>query len=324
MGDEFPVLGRGIAPGKVILFGEHSVVYGRPAIAAPVTRVWAEAIVTPGEPGVGITIHAPDLNRRFGLAQAPPDEPLAFVVRLTLEALDLSSPPDWTITIRSTIPIAAGMGSGTAVSAAMARAIAAAADRALPNPVLSDLVYQVERLHHGSPSGVDNTVVSYAAPVYFIRGQPPQLLRIARPFWLVIADTGVPSSTREAVMAVRRAWEADRVRFEALFDRIAAIVERARAAIEGGDVDALGPLMDENHALLREMGVSSPELERLVTAARAHGAAGAKLVGAGRGGNMIALVERERTNAVAEALRSAGATRCIITQVRQEAANAYE
>ncbi len=314
------ILGSGHAPGKVILFGEHAVVYGRPAIAVPVTRVRAEATVASGTPGAGLSIHAPDLGRTISLAAAPADEPLAAIVRVTLDALGVTPPPDWVVTVRSSIPIAAGMGSGTAVSAAIARALADAAGRDLALPVLSDLVYQIEGLHHGSPSGVDNTVVCYGRPVYFVRGQPPQLLRIAQSFWLVIGDTGVPSSTREAVARVRRAWEADRARLESLFDGVAALVERAREAIEAGRVEVLGTLMDENHALLCEMGVSSPELDRLVSAAREHGAAGAKLAGAGRGGNMIALVPPERARSVADALRAAGAVRTITTEVGSEAA----
>jgi mevalonate kinase len=299
----------------VILFGEHAVVYGRPALAVPVTRVQAEAVVAPGRPGCGLSIHAPDVNQVTSLATAEPDNPLAVIARVTLDALGLATPPDWTLTVRSTVPIAAGMGSGAAVSAAIARALAAALGRQLAPETLSALVYQVERIHHGAPSGVDNTVVSYGLPVYFVRGEPPQPLSIARPFWLVIADTGVRSSTRVAIDYVRRAWEGDRSRYDSWFDQIAAIVEAARRAIETGDVDALGPLMDANQALLRALAVSSPELERLITAALAHGARGAKLVGAGRGGNMIALVAPEQAEAIAADNRAAGAVHTIITEV---------
>ncbi len=315
MASDEALLGRGTAPGKVILFGEHAVVYGRPAIAVPVTRVRAEARITAASRGSGVLIQAPDLARTIALATAPPDDPLAEIVRITLSALGLPSTPDWTVTVRSTIPIAAGMGSGAAVSAAIAQALAAAGGRAFPPQTLSELVYQVERLYHGTPSGVDNTVVSYVRPVYFRRGHPPLPLDIGRPFWLVIGDTGVRSATREVVGDVRRAWQAAPDRYERLFDRIAALVDAARAAIEQGDIAALGPLMNENQQLLVEMGVSSLELERLISAARAQGAAGAKLVGAGRGGNMIALVPPERAEEVARALQRAGAVRTMITQV---------
>ena len=127
---------------------------------------------------------------------------------------------------------------------------------------LSDLVYEVERLHHGTPSGIDNTVVVYGQPVYFVRGQPPQTFTIGQPFTLVIADTGIASPTKIAVGDVRRAWEREKTRFESLFDRIATVVEAARSAIAAGEPERLGPLMDENHALLQEIGVSCPESTR--------------------------------------------------------------
>jgi mevalonate kinase len=325
------ILGVGRAPGKVILFGEHAVVYGRPALAVPVTQVQAEAVVEPGETGAGLTIVAADLGETFAVRDAPADHPLAAVARLTLVKFGLSD-PDWRITVRSTIPIASGMGSGAAVSAAIVRALTESANQrisesakrqyairntqyAIPPADISALVYEVERLHHGTPSGIDNTVVVYGQPVYFVRGQPPQTFHIGRPFMLAIADTGIHSPTRIAVGDVRRAWEREGTRFEALFDRIAMAVEAARSAIAAGEPAQLGPLMDENHALLQEIGVSSPELDALVAAARAAGAAGAKLSGAGRGGNMIALVMADSASRVAKALVAAGAVRVIVTEV---------
>jgi mevalonate kinase len=346
-------LGSGHAPGKVILFGEHAVVYGRPALAAPVTQVCAEAIIEAAPSGAGVIIMAPDLGQEIALRDAAADHPLAAAARLALAIVrgqgagvrsqesggrgqgadsfqlpvaDLQPLPDWRITIRSTIPIASGLGSGAAVSTALVRAIMDAAHQQIRNthyalrhslsPAdVSALVYQVERLHHGAPSGIDNTVIAYGQPVYFVRGQPPQPFAIGRPFTLAIADTGIRSPTRIAVEQVRRAWEAAPARFEALFDEIAAVVEAARTAIADGQPDRLGPLMDANHALLQQIGVSSPELDALATAARGAGALGAKLSGAGRGGNMIALITADTAAAVTAVLRAAHAANVIVTQV---------
>lgn len=328
-------LGIGRAAGKVILFGEHAVVYGRPALAVPVTQVWAEARVEAAAPGSGVVIWAADLGEEIALRNAAADQPLAAAVRLALAAIGAQGrgsgqaevgtgrlsaldfrptpEPDWRITIHSTIPIASGMGSGAAVTAAIVRAIAASPP--LAPAVLSDLVYEVERLYHGMPSGVDNTVIAYGQPVYFVRGRPPEPFAIGRPFTIAIGDTGIRSSTRIAVEEVRRRWTQEPARFEALFDRIAQIVEAARAALAAGRPEQLGPLMDENHAVLQEIGVSCAELDALVSAARAAGAAGAKLSGAGRGGNMIALVAGEAAADVAAALAAAGATRVIVTTI---------
>ena len=114
---------------------------------------------------------------------------------------------------------------------------------------------------------------------------------------------------------MRRGRKRDPARYDALFDQIGDIVDEAHQAIKAGDVDTLGPLMDDNHELLIKVGVSSPKLDKLVEAARFAGAMGAKLSGAGRGGNMIALVEDDVVEEVAEALREAGAKRVINTRV---------
>ena len=115
------IIGVGRAPGKVILFGEHAVVYGRPALAVPVTQAQAEAVVEPGAPGAGLTIVAADLGETIAVRNASADHPLAAAARLTLVKFGLDD-PDWRVTVRSTIPIASGMGSGAAVSAAIVRA----------------------------------------------------------------------------------------------------------------------------------------------------------------------------------------------------------
>jgi mevalonate kinase len=302
------------APGKVILFGEHAVVYGRPAIAVPVTQVRAAATVEPAPPHSGLTLIASDLGKSVSLDTASQDEPLAAAARITLE--HLSSPePDATLTISSTIPIASGLGSGAAVSTALVRALAGFLGHTPESAEISTLVFEVEKIHHGTPSGIDNTVVAYEQPVYFVRGHPVERLTVAAPFTLLIGDTGTHSSTKSVVDHVRQAWKRDPARYDALFDQMGDVVDEARRAIETGDVDTLGLLMDENHTLLIELDVSSPQLDELVDAARFSGATGAKLSGAGRGGNMIALVEDDLTEEVAEALREAGAVQVICTTV---------
>jgi mevalonate kinase len=312
------------APGKIILFGEHAVVYARPAIAVPVFQVRVEATIEPRDDS-RVEIDAADVARQYALCDAPADDPIATIIRLTCARLGVE-PKNFGVRIRSTIPVARGLGSGAAVSVAVARALAdfvrakhfrnsENASPLLANADISALAYEAEKLHHGTPSGIDNTVIAFEQPVYFVRGEPIESFRVARPFRIAIADTGIAAPTRIAVGDVRRAWEADRARYEVLFDQIGAIARDARAALEQGDVDALGPLMNANQALLREIGVSSPEIEILVDAALRAGARGAKLSGAGRGGNVIALVEDGTRAAVERALMDTGAKRVIVTTV---------
>ncbi len=211
------------APGKIILFGEHAVVYGRPAIAAPVTAVQATATVTPAAPGSGLLLELPDIGERVPVSGASTHVPLAMVAMLALQALGYDLTPDWTLTVRSTIPVASGLGSGAAAATAIVRVLAAAAGATLSPAQVSALVYQSEKLFHGTPSGVDNTVIAYGLPVWFVRGEPPQPFTIARPLTVVIGDTGIPSPTSVTVGDVRRGWQAEPARFEALFDAVGQV-----------------------------------------------------------------------------------------------------
>jgi mevalonate kinase len=320
------------APGKVILLGEHAVVYGRPAIAVPVTDVQATTAVAPGQEGSGVHIVAADLpapdgspgGRHFPLGQAPTQDPLRTAVELALHAFlpddsaqadGLRAEPDILVRVSSTIPIARGLGSGAAVGTAVIRAIGQYFGSDPKPDEISRLVYEVEKLHHGTPSGIDNTVIAYEQPVYFVRGQAIMPLSVGRDLSLVIADTGMISSTRQVVDDVRRRRQSQPQRYEELFDEIGTLVHLAKTAIEHGDPDAIGRLMDKNHDLLMALGVSSPQLDELVRAARAAGALGAKMSGAGWGGNMVALVEASRAPAVASALHNASATNVIFSQI---------
>lgn len=338
------------APAKLILCGEHAVVYGRPAIAVPLGGIRARVAIDPAPPGSGITFDAHDLGRRWSLAAAP-DEPLSALAVRVCRELGVA-PPDVRVTISSPIPIAGGMGSGAAVATALVRALAAHLGYDLAPETVSALVYESERRLHGTPSGIDNTVIAFERPIWFVRQPttdrerepgtgneaPPRTgtrrartddllersgtpqatiepIAIAAPLTLLIGDTGVRSATRLPVGAVRQGWQADPARYEALFDQIGALVWHARAALAQGAVVQLGTLLDQNHALLQQIGVSSPELDRLVEAARAAGALGAKLSGAGWGGVMLALVAPQTRERVRAALVAAGATQVLETTI---------
>jgi len=309
----------GHACGKVILFGEHAVVYGQPAIAVPVTRVRATARVDQAGPGDGVTIVASDLSLVHRLGNPFQDDearPLEITVRNTLERMGVREEPDLLIQVSSTIPVACGMGSGAAVAAAIVQALSKHFHANLSPADVSELVYQTEIWHHGTPSGIDNSVIAFEKPVYFVKSEGPQMFEVQRPIPLVIADTGVSISTRAVVADVRESRRTAPQRYDSLFADIGSVAMAARAAIGRGDLTELGRLMNVNQALLEEMGVSSAEIEALVAAARRAGALGAKLSGAGRGGNVIALVDPSVQREVATALRSAGAVGVIATEVQ--------
>lgn len=302
------------APGKIILFGEHAVVYGRPALAVPVTQVHADVEVLDSD-SAGIWIYAPDINLHAELNTLPSDHPLAAVIHNLFFLSRVSPFPNINIKITSTIPVASGLGSGAAVTVALTRALSAHINYPMTDEQVNAFAYEIEKLHHGTPSGIDNTVITYAKPVYFVKGQAIETFKVGQPFTIVIGDTGISAPTKESVGDVRKLWEADKAKWESVFDEAGDLVKEARDSIERGKMKELGALMNQNQALLQSMTVSSPALDNLVSAARDAGALGAKLSGGGRGGNMIALVKPSQAEAVASALIEAGAKHTIVTQV---------
>jgi mevalonate kinase len=305
------------APGKAILFGEHAVVYGRPAIAVPVGEVCAraEVLALPGASAGTVMVEAPDVGLAGNLAELDPSHPIPRIILDTLHALGPGLFPAVHLRVASSIPIASGMGSGAAVSVAIARALSQHFGLPLPPEEISALAFAVERIHHGTPSGIDNTVVAFGQPVYFRLGARPLPFDIAGRMHLVLGDTGVASPTAAAVGMVRDRWRADQPVYEQHFDSLGQCADQARGLLEAGRIAEIGPLMDASHHVLKEIGVSTPGLDALVQAAREAGAWGAKLSGAGRGGTMLALVSEEDIDRVRQALRVAGAVRTIYTQV---------
>lgn len=309
----------GKAPGKIILFGEHAVVYGQPAIAIPVLDVTATARITPilgVEPGK-VHLQAHDIQLDTLLRYLPEDHPLAAAIRATLREITPNHTPAFTIQLDSDIPISAGMGSGAAVTVAIIRALSAFLGQPLPNKRISELAYEIEKLHHGTPSGIDNTVVTFQKPVYFQRDEPLQTLALTQPTYWVIADTGEKTPTHETVAAVHALYHESPATYDAIFTKIGQIVREARLALSQGDLDQLGMLMNRNQILLQDLQVSSPHLEHLIKAAYEAGAVGAKLSGGGRGGNIIALTSREKVTQLKKHLLEEGAVRVLTTTLRE-------
>ena len=300
------------APAKVILFGEHAVVYGQPAIAVPISSLRAFATIEESE--YPLKIVAENLGDRHITLDS--DDPLAITARLTLDALQAEI-PNGTIRVRSQIPIASGLGSGAAVSSAIVRAVCTLVGKIIALEEINRIVYEVDRIHHVTPSGIDNTVIVYEQAVYFVREQPLERIMNAEAFTLIIADTGKTALTRVAVSDVADLLRSDPELIEPIIQEIGEIVKHARIAIEAGDIEVIGHLMDQNHTLLQQLSVSSIELDRLVIAAKNAGAWGAKLSGGGRGGNMIALVSSDSAKTVADALTEAGAIRVFTTAIER-------
>tara|TARA_B100001996_G_scaffold63429_1_gene45463 strand:+ start:489 stop:1412 length:924 start_codon:yes stop_codon:yes gene_type:complete len=277
------------APGKIILFGEHAVVYGKPAIAIPVSGMRASAWSEPGEGK--LTINALDLNEKFSLENKSSQ---FSVLAQALLSKTKQSEPNLTINLTSKLPQGSGMGSSAATSTAVCKALSNYLGVDLEKNQISELVFDAEKIVHGTPSGIDNTVVAYESPVYFIKGKDPMTFDSGRTFHLVIGDTGIESSTKETVGNVRKMWQKEPNLMNGYFDEIENVTKGGKMAIEEGNIEMVGELMNDNHELLNKIGVGHPELEKLVELSIKSGAIGAKLTGGGGGGNMVALANNAK------------------------------
>ncbi len=281
------------------------------------TTLEARAVVSAriGSSSGEIQIEAPDIGLSALVSDLNPDDPLRAALAAAAGKKDLSGIPACRILITSTIPVSSGMGSSAAVSAAVIRAFAAFLGRRLTDQEVSDLTFEIEKIQHGSPSGIDNSVVVFQKPVFYQKGKSLEFLAIKEPFEILIADSGIPGSTKAAVASVREKWLANQQECEDLFAQIGEISQTARKIISSGDPRELGPLMNQNHACLRELGVSTPVLDRLAQDARQAGALGAKLSGGGLGGNLIALCDSGAPR-IEDALLKAGAQSVLPTTIQ--------
>ena len=284
-------MGIGIAPAKTILFGEHAVVYGEPGIAIPLWEITTTASFQPfrdSDRKRDFHIHSPMIGLDADFSDIPVNLPLKKLIIRLMNLLHLTEPPAKILQIESTIPIASGLGSGAACSVAVIRAFFDEYHSNFDDAEISAIAFEIEKSYHGSPSGLDNTTISFGKPVYFQKGKGFEILKLDSKLNLIVADTGIQSVTSAVVQDVRNHYEQN----QAFIRAIGIIAEKARPAVEKGDVQEIGQLMNENHDYLKKINVSCYELDLAVETARNHGAIGAKLTGAGRGGNFIALAEK--------------------------------
>lgn len=302
------------APGKIILCGEHVVVYGFPAIALPVFAVATRTRIYAHPTGISneVILNAPAIALNAPLNSLSADHPLRRTVELTMQELGINTLPACEIQITSTILLGAGLGSSASTSVSVARAVSAFVGHPLAIADVNHIAFEVEKIHHGTPSGIDNTVITYEEPIYFQREKEIELINVSVPFQLVIADSGISISTAEAVAGVRQRWQTNPSDYNTYFERIADYTREVKHLLESGEPEKTGPLLTQNHQVLANMGVSSPRLDGLVETALQAGALGAKLSGGGIGGNIIALVEPATADKVIHALEDNGAVRTIL------------
>jgi len=280
---------RAFAPGKVILLGEHAVVYGHPALAGALSC----GVTVESEPGRGV-LRVPSWG-----VEARASDPSALgrayaaIVEAAGGALDVD------LTARFDLPSGAGLGSSAALSVAIARVLG------LDGKRLLDAAMAAENVFHGRASGIDHAVSAHGGFGLFTRADGLKPLRAAQPVPLVVGNSGRARDTQGRVARVAELAAQSPSETRARFDAIARLVERAAQAIAEARFGDLGAAMDENQRHLAALEVSCDEIEAMCSSARDAGAVGAKLTGGGGGGCVIALAPG-REEAVRAAWTRAG------------------
>jgi mevalonate kinase len=299
-------MGKGSGYGKVILFGEHFVVHGVPGVVSAIDSS------TNAEVKKSAKLNICDERKTSkGYGEEKRLQQLESIERmLTAMQIEPNLPLD--IWIGGSLPGFSGLGASAASSVAIARAISEELELNMSNAKINAVAYEGEKAYAGNPSGIDNTAATYGGLMWFKKSTTGnqdlvEKIYVKRPVEIVIGSTGKTANTKLMVEGVAERKKKDPKKYEALFKQAENIAIAGRKALEEGDLKKVGALMNENHHILQELGVSSKELDLLVDMARKQGAFGAKLTGGGGGGCMVALTPgKEVQGKVASAFKTAG------------------
>ncbi len=280
------------APGKIILFGEHAVVYKHPAIAAAID-LRAISFISASSEQTSI-LSVPDLfpKKLFDLNLTPLPENLTalkFVIDSLLEVTESSKNP--TIEISSQIPLSAGLGSSAAVSVSLIAGFSKFLGMDIDLHEINKLAYETEKIIHSFPSGIDNTISTYGGGILYENGVMKELSFQLSSNYIVIINSLIPRNTKDLVESVRKKYEKNPSAIQGIFHNIHNIVIDAEKALKAGDLAQIGELMSSNHQLLRDLGVSHRTLDEIVKILDEKRALGSKLTGAGGGGCVISLFD---------------------------------
>ena len=279
------------ACGKIIAFGEHAVVYGKSGIAFPVQDLTTRVLITKSSRVIYATDRVLFDEEKINL-----DKLIEFI----FEKLEL--PKKAKLNIKSDLPVGSGLGSSAALTIAILRALNDYLKLHLTLDDIRLLSFECEKIFHGNPSGIDNTVIAYEKPIFFNAGES-ESIDIKKEMSLIIANSGPRPETKKIVDEIKEKYYDDEVKYNHIFYEIDKITKKARTAIEKGFIKELGKLMTKNHEFLHQLGVSTSKLDLLCEVAKQNGAYGAKLSGAGKGGNMIALINENDKDKIMDELK---------------------
>lgn len=299
-------IGIGTSHAKIILIGEHSVVYGQPAIALPLPNVNLKVTMRPLAAGSPRLIH----SRYFdGLLDQLPAK-MAGIQKLITTLIDRfhGQRDSWELSIDSQLPAERGMGSSAASAIAIVRAFFDLYEQPLDRDLLLQLADIEEQITHRSPSGLDAATCSSNQPIWFIKGHAGRPFDMHLTATMVIADTGKTGATKEAILAVRQMLQKDPEQAKAHIEHLGQLTKQAQANLRLNQPTNLGDVLTQSQTDLRTLNVSDRSLDQLINVALTNGALGAKLTGGGRGGCMFAIVDNNtKARQLAKILEDNGA-----------------
>jgi mevalonate kinase len=298
-------MGKGSGFGKVIVFGEHFIIYGAPGIVSAIDLT-TDATVTKRNDGKLLID-----DRRVGTpgyVESKREQQIESIERMSrkagLDGVGLE------IGFGGALPVFSGLGASGASCVAFARALSDEFGLGLSDAEINDLAHEGERAYHGEKTaGLDNLAATYGGLLRFEKGKPGDFERLVidRPVEVVIGNTGIVANSKAVIDGVGERRKTGQDEYDALAEQAKTVAESGLKALVAGDLKEVGRLMNENHRLLQAIEVSCPELDYLVDLARKEGAIGAKQTGSGGGGCMLALTPgRELQEKVASAMERKG------------------
>jgi len=300
-------LGMGVGFGKVILFNEHFVVYGIPAIASAIGAKTTAVVHRRAGSGVELNDERPETKGYK--AEKLPQQKESLDRMLKFMNIDTKN-NSFSTTLAGDLIAASGIGASAASCAAIARAFSQELGLNYSDDRVNEVAYEGEKGYHGTPSGIDNTAATFGGLIWYKREGASHLMehmRLKRPVEIVMGNTGLVADTKIVVGGVKERKEKQPEKYGRIFKNAEQLAHDARKQLEAFNLEKVGGYMDENHTLLQQIEVSCPELDALVDLARDNGAFGAKMTGTGKGGYMVALTpSRDLQERVARAIEKKG------------------
>jgi len=282
--------------GKVILFGEHFVVFGQPGIASGIDK-YVEVEIAKVKDSTDVTFDDKVFKEKVSMKENPENIKCKMLNAMfkdeqfvKLEGLK--------ITINSNLPNGAGLGYSAAIAVAIARAMNQLFDLLWKDEQINETAHKSEQIVHGTPSGIDTACATYDSVIWFEKGNKEKKdsvrrLKCGKALQFLLVDTGIKHASKEALGVVKKYETASKKKFDIMCSDYKKLAGKAKQELQYGGVNELGKLMNENHSMLKELGLSTKEIDEIVKVAIYDGALGAKITGAGMGGNVLILCYNE-------------------------------